>query len=71
MAPGAGSNGLESPRVYMNNPPINNLDLSLSKSFPFGGKRRLEIRLDAFNALNTVQYRASTTRPTSPGCPIG
>ncbi len=56
IAPGVGSNGLESPRVYMNNPPIKNLDLSLSKSIPLGGKRRFELRLDAFNALNTVQY---------------
>jgi hypothetical protein len=55
-APNYGSVGLESPRVYMNLPPINNLDLSLSKSFPLGGKRRIEIRLDAFNALNTVQF---------------
>lgn len=55
-APQVGSIGLESPRYTMYNPPTNNLDLSLSKSFPFGGKRRFEIRLDAFNALNTVQF---------------
>jgi hypothetical protein len=61
QAPGVGSNGLESPRVYMNNPPINNLDLSLAKSFSFGGKRRLEVRLDAFNALNTVQFSGINT----------
>ena len=60
-APETGSNGLESPRVYMNSPPINNLDLSLSKSIPLGGKRRFEIRLDAFNALNTVQYSGINT----------
>ena len=55
-APSVGSIGLESPRYTMNNPPINNLDLSLSKSFPFGGRRRFEVRLDAFNALNTPQW---------------
>jgi hypothetical protein len=55
-APNVGSNGLESPRVYMNMPPINNLDLSVSKSLPLGGKRRIEVRLDAFNTLNTVQF---------------
>jgi hypothetical protein len=60
-APGIGSNGLESPRVYMVNPPVNNMDLSLSKSFPFGGKRRLEIRLDAFNALNHTQFSGVNT----------
>lgn len=54
--PQPGSVGLESPRYTMRNPPINNLDLSLSKSFRLGGKRRIEVRLDAFNALNTVQF---------------
>ena len=60
-APGVGSNGLESPRVYMVNPPTNNLDLSLSKSLPLGGKRRFEIRLDAFNALNHTQFSGLNT----------
>ncbi len=60
-APNYGSNGLESPRTYMNLPPINNLDLSISKSFPFGGSRRLEIRLDAFNALNHTQFSSINT----------
>ena len=55
-APSAGSNGLESPLYYLRMPPINNLDLSVSKSIPLGGRRRLEVRLDAFNALNTVQW---------------
>ena len=55
-APNYNSNGLESPRVYMNMPPINNFDLSVSKSVPLGGKRRIEFRLDAFNVFNTVQF---------------
>jgi hypothetical protein len=54
--PKVGSIGLESPRYTMYLPPIQNLDLSLAKSFPLGGKRRLEIRVDAFNALNLVTY---------------
>ncbi len=54
--PQPGSIGLESPRYTMNNPPINNLDLSVAKSFRFGGTRRFEIRLDAFNALNHTQF---------------
>jgi hypothetical protein len=37
-------------------PGINNIDLSLQKSFPFGEKRRLELRVDAFNALNHTQF---------------
>jgi hypothetical protein len=37
-------------------PPAQSLDLSISKSFPLGGRRRFEIRLDAFNALNLVNF---------------
>jgi len=54
--PQAGSIGLESPRFTMRNPPINTIDLSVSKSVPLGGRRRFEIRLDAFNALNHTQF---------------
>jgi hypothetical protein len=54
--PQPGSIGLESARYTMSNPPINNLDLSVAKSFRFGGTRRFEIRLDAFNALNHTQF---------------
>jgi hypothetical protein len=55
-SPQVGSIGLESPRYTMHLPPARTLDLSISKSFPFGGRRRLEIRLDAFNVLNLVNY---------------
>jgi hypothetical protein len=55
-APRPGSIGLESPRYTMYLPPTQSLDLSLAKSFPSGGRRRLEIRLDVFNALNLVTY---------------
>ncbi|MEP6913477.1 MAG: hypothetical protein ABI923_12020, partial [bacterium] len=51
-----GSFGLESGRNYMVGPGINNVDLSLQKSFPFDEKRRLELRVDAFNALNHTQF---------------
>ena len=61
VAPSAGSNGLESPLYYLRTPPINNLDLSVSKSFPLGGRRRVEARLDAFNALNHVQWAGGNT----------
>lgn len=54
--PQPGSLGLESSRNYMSRAPINNLDLSISKSIPFGSGRKLEIRLDAFNALNHTQF---------------
>ena len=50
--PQPGSRGDESARFFLHGPPINNLDLSLSKSFHVKGRARLEVRLDAFNALN-------------------
>ena len=61
QAPSAGSNGLESPLRYMRGLPINNLDMSLSKSVSLGGRRRIEVRLDAFNALNHTQFSGINT----------
>ena len=71
--PRVGSLGLESGRNYLNRAPVNNLDLSLQKSFPiFGNGRAVRFRVDAFNALNhtqfnevanTIQFR-SLTDPT-------
>jgi hypothetical protein len=54
--PQPGSDGTESARYFLHGPPIDNLDLSLSKSFRFGKAARLELRLDAFNALNHTQF---------------
>ena len=54
--PQPGSVGMESARYFLHGPPVNNLDLSLSKSFAFGKGIRLEVRLDAFNALNHTQF---------------
>jgi hypothetical protein len=54
----AGSLGFESARYFLHGPPIDNLDLSVSKSFSLGGRRRVELRLDAFNALNHTQLAA-------------
>jgi hypothetical protein len=55
--PSVGSVGLESGRNYLNRAPVNNLDLSIQKSFPiFGGNRAVRFRLDAFNALNHTQF---------------
>jgi hypothetical protein len=34
----------------------NNFDLNLTKSIPLGEKRRLELRWEAFNALNHPQF---------------
>jgi hypothetical protein len=54
--PQPGSLGMESARYFLHGPPVDNLDLSLSKSFAFGKAIRLEVRLDAFNALNHTQF---------------
>jgi hypothetical protein len=54
--PQPGSDGAESARFFVRNPPINNLDLSVSKRFEVKNRVGLEIRLDAFNALNHTQY---------------
>ena len=56
LPPLPGSRGLESGRNYLTGPGINNIDFSLQKSFPFGERRRLEMRVDAFNALNHTQF---------------
>ena len=70
--PQVGSKGDESARFFLNAPPINNLDLSISKTFAMKKGIRLEVRLDAFNALNHTQFTgvnstvnfASLTNPT-------
>jgi len=54
--PQPGSDGNESARYVVHGPAIDNLDLSLSKSFRFGDRVRFEVRLDAFNALNHTQF---------------
>jgi hypothetical protein len=54
--PQPGSDGSESARYFLHGPAVNNLDLSLSKTFPVGKSVRMEVRLDAFNALNHTQF---------------
>jgi hypothetical protein len=57
--PQPGSDGTESARYFLHGPPINNLDLSISKVFP-AGPVRFEVRLDMFNALNHTQFQGTT-----------
>jgi hypothetical protein len=54
--PQPGSDGAESARFFVRNPPINNLDFSVAKSFAGPRSLRFEVRLDAFNALNHTQF---------------
>jgi hypothetical protein len=70
--PKPNSVGLESGTNYLTYEPERTLDLSVARFIRFGGSRRLEVRIDAFNALNsfiitgvnnTLQVR-SLTDPT-------
>ena len=54
--PQPGSDGAESARFFVRSPPINNVDLSLSKNFGVIKGVRFEIRADMFNALNHTQF---------------
>ena len=54
--PQPGSDGAESARFFVRAPPINNLDLSLSKNFAVVKTLKFEVRLDVFNALNHTQF---------------
>ena len=54
--PQAGSLGLESGRNQMAGCPDHTLDLSIARNIVLGGARQLQLRLDVFNALNTVIY---------------
>ena len=56
LPPQPGSLGLESGRNWLTGPGVNNLDLSIQKSFALHGRSRLEFRADAFNALNHTQF---------------
>ncbi len=51
--PKTNSDGLESGTNYLRYQPQYVLDFSVARFIRFGGSRRLELRVDAFNALNT------------------
>ncbi len=50
-------------------PPRSKLDLRGSRELPFGGRRRLEVRGDVFNVLNTVSVSRVETRAFLLGTP--
>ena len=75
--PKPGSDGAESARFFVRSPPINNLDMSVSKNFKAPKGLKFEVRLDMFNALNHTQFTgvnatanfASLTDPTITNLP--
>ena len=56
--PQPGSDGAESARFFVRSPPVNNLNLSISKRVPLVGRSQFEFRVDMFNALNHTQFTA-------------
>ena len=48
-------------RNIIDRPARINLNLSLQKNFAFEGQRRLQVRMDAFNALNITQLQAPSS----------
>ncbi len=59
--PGYGSTMMESGRNYMRGCWDHTVDLSVMRAVRFGGSRRLEVRLDVFNAFNTVIINGRNT----------
>jgi hypothetical protein len=63
-----GSVGLESGRNVMVGCPDHTLDLAIARNIRIGGSRNVQLRVDLFNALNTVVYngRVTTLQLNSP-----
>jgi hypothetical protein len=59
--PEAGSLGLESGRNMLVGCPDHTLDLSIARNIRLGGNRQIQLRLDAYNALDTVVYNGRVT----------
>ena len=54
--PGYGSNGLESGRNLLQGCPDHTVDLAIARNIRLGGGRQVQLRVDMFNAFNTVIY---------------
>jgi hypothetical protein len=69
--PAVGSVGLESGQNYLTGCFEKFLDLAIARNFHFGGNKMVQLRLEMFNALNTVVYdqRNSTINIQSPTDP--
>jgi hypothetical protein len=46
-----------SPRNVVQRPGVKNWNLALFKNVPFGGHRAFQLRIEAYNVLNTVQFQ--------------
>jgi hypothetical protein len=54
--PQPGSDGAESARFFVRQPPVNNVNLSITKRVALVGRSQFEFRVDMFNALNHTQF---------------
>ena len=59
--PSYNSVGLESGRNVLSSCPDKTVDLSIARNIKVGGARRLQVRLDAFNAFNVVVINSRNT----------
>jgi hypothetical protein len=56
VGPGYGSTGLESGRNLLRGCTQRDLDISLARNIRIGGGRSVQLRMDAFNAFNIVNF---------------
>jgi hypothetical protein len=47
----------DAPRLNFRQPGVNNWNLAIFKNFSMGGPRAFQLRVEAYNVLNTVQFR--------------
>ena len=60
--PTYGSLGLESGRNLLSGCADHTVDLAIARNIPFGGARQAQLRIDLFNAFNTVIYNSVVTQ---------
>jgi hypothetical protein len=60
--PTYGSLGLESGRNLLSGCPDHTLDLAIARNIRLGSVRQVQLRIDMFNALNTVIYNSVVTQ---------
>ena len=59
--PQPGSLGLESGLNYMRGCPDHTMDLAVARNIRLGGGRQIQIRVEMYNALNTVIFTGRNT----------
>ena len=62
--PVANSVGLESGANFLLGCPEKTLDLAVARNLPLGGNRQIQLRVDIFNALNTVIFTGRNATAT-------